>query len=89
MSTADSSSNRDMSAGTARVSLPLCSNPYSRIVIPVVARVSDAPQRWFDIVPPTLVFDASLDQLGDEGTPATRPYPFVEISDEIVVQLNV
>lgn len=89
MSTVESRTNRDMSAGPARVSPPLCSDPSSRIFIPLVACVFDAPQGCLEIVPPALVVEASSYQLGDEGAAAPRTCPSVKIGNKFVVQPNV
>lgn len=67
----------------------LATDPFAGIVVPFVALVGDSPQRSFDVVPSSLVLQATANQLGNEGATAPASSPLVELGYERIIDGNV
>lgn len=88
MSTVESSRTLAISAGATLVG-PLSADPFTGIVIPLVALVGDGAERCLDIVPPPLVVEAAANQLRDERAAAPAARPLIELGNELVVDGDV
>ena len=67
----------------------LAPHPLGGVVVPVVARIGQAAERCFDIVPAAFVVETALDQFADERTSAARTGTPVELFHQSVIQSYV
>ena len=69
--------------------MALCSDPLTRISVPVVTDIGESAQRRFDVVPALFIFEAAADEFGDEGASLTRSDAPIECLAQGVVQCYV
>jgi hypothetical protein len=67
----------------------LAPDPFTGIVIPIVALVGDSPERCLDIVPSPLVIESAANQLCDECAASPASGAPVEFGNELVINGNV